>query len=215
MTSVLYGFDVAAIRADDLDKRILSYIAEVPQLRVLDIGCGRGGQAARMALAGAHVLGCDIANFSDDFAALRIAHDWTCDQLDFVHGSMVDMPSTVNLKTFDALLMQRVLHYIPYGEAVGLLGQLAKSAKPDCTLYLAVTGVTSAIGVVHERSAAHVTERFTSLPRAAATTFGITAPLCPYAADEVEELLTITGWEVTDLWVSAFGNIKAVATNAR
>lgn len=210
-TKTGYGIDVAAVRADDLDKKMLAYLSAltlemVP--KVLDIGCGEGGQAVRMAQAGAQVLALDIHNFSTEFNNARQVNNWTEDKLRFVQTDMVNAESILGDSVFDVCILQRVLHYLPYQKVRLVLQTLRRFVSGR--LYLTVTGLSSDIGKYYPCADFNVSKRFCVLDKVGAGLFSIDKPMCLYSQTELESLLVDSGWTVLESRVSAFGNIKVI-----
>ncbi len=201
-----YGVDVASTRLDDLDKRVLAAIERMVSARVspcvLDVGCGQGGLAVALAAAGATVTALDI----DDYAE-TINLRTTNTPIDFIQADIRDWVAT-NTEQFDLVVLQRVLHYLPYEDARMVLEKLRLVSD---TLYLSVTGTTTAIGQHYEAKMQPIIERWGRLDAAGQELFSISAPLCLYTESELRELLIKTGWEIEWLRVSDFGNIKVEA----
>lgn len=211
MTADCYGVDIAARRADDLDRALVTAVAEqVAQGKsptVLDLGSGSGGQAARLAAAGAAVTAVDLGPYQDSIAAYNEQLPVTAAPIEFVQADAYAY-LTSEEKRFDFVLLQRMLHYLPYAAALQLLRTLSERSNH---LYVSVTGATSAIGAVHPAPDAALADRFLPLPRDAAETFSVTAPLCVYTHEEFCTVLTASGWQIEQSWQSAFGNSKAIA----
>lgn len=87
-----HGIDVALQREDYLDgsaiRQIRSLVAQRGTVRALDAACAAGGQARRMARAGAAVTAVDL--HSDGAALLRAAFDEGLTQIDFVQADLRD-----------------------------------------------------------------------------------------------------------------------------
>lgn len=203
-----YGVDVAITRADDLDKKLLALVEDEP-MAVLDLGCGAGGTAVRLALAGASVTAVDMHDFSANFTALRQAHSLS-NELTFIAGDIRHLEELLPKEKFDYCLCQRTIHYLPYQEALICLKKLR--AKVRQKLFISVTGVETDIGEHYPCSESPLVKRYCSLNQEAQTTFSIREPLCLYTPEEFTALLLDAGWQIEECWVSAFGNIKAVCT---
>jgi SAM-dependent methyltransferase len=199
-----HGVDVAVNRADDVDKKILTYIAEHPGCRVLDLGSGAGGQSVRMAKAGAQVTAVDQFDFTDQFEAYKN------DQLQFVNGDVQQLAILLPDQEFTAALCQRTVHYLPYEQAKEFLG--AVQAHTTDKLFISVTGTGSLIGEVYPAAALPIEDRFAELSDLGKDMFSIREPVCLYNQEEFANLLQSAGWIVDECWVSAFGNIKAVCS---
>jgi SAM-dependent methyltransferase len=199
-----HGVDVAVNRADDVDKKVLAYIAEHPDCRVLDLGSGAGGQSVRMVDAGASVVAIDQFDFSEQFAAYKN------DALEFVLGDMQQLAALVADQTFDIALCQRTIHYLPSKTARESLRTVRSLVKEK--LFISVTGTGSLIGEVYPAAALPIEDRFAELSDLGKDMFSIREPVCLYSQEEFMNLLQSAGWIVDECWVSAFGNIKAVCS---
>lgn len=195
-----YGVDVAATRFDDLDRMALEYANTIPRAQILEIGCGKGTLAAAMIARGAQVIAVDIEN------TLRVPET---SQLQFIQADARQLPVDIMHKHYDAIVMQRTFHYLPYEDATQLLTRLSRHS--GTTLYISVSGTETAIAKYYPALAAGLPERFARLDNVGQKTFSITAPLCLYSQCEFKQLLTDSGWVIDSLWTSAFGNHKAIA----
>ncbi len=203
-----YGVDIASTRLDDLDKRVLADVRERvdrgEEVSVLDIGCGQGGLALALAAAGTRVRALDI----DDYAEVIQAQSAKTDtKIDFIQADIRDWLTT-NTVEFDLVVLQRVLHYLPYEDARTVLEKLRLQSD---TLYVSVTGTTTAIASHYDALRLPLSKRWGGLDATGQELFSITAPLCLYTEDELRTLLEETGWKIEWLRVSDFGNIKVAA----
>ena len=196
-----YGVDVAATRADDLDKRLLMFVEQHPGCRVLDLGCGAGGAATRLVAAGAQVTGVDQFNFGEAWSHIQ-------GPAQFIQGDIREFQTLAKGQTFDVCVLQRVVHYLPYDATNVLLRDLLGTVD---SLYISFSGLTSELGAMYQAAQQPVSKRFCQLPQVAQETFGIEAPLCLYTEGEVIALLKIAGWHVEWIRTSDFGNVKVIA----
>ena len=203
-----FGVDVAIKRTDDLDKRMLEHLRSKHKPKVLDLGSGAGGQSVRMAQLGAEVTAVDVYDFSEEFAAYRIKGGWSEAVLKFIFADISNLPDILQDKKFTDALMQRTIHYLPYARALAILKFLRTVVQDK--LFISVTGMDSAVGENYAGRDLLIEERFAKLGQVEADTFQIHAPICLYRQKEFVTLLESAGWEVEDVWSSAFGNLKAV-----
>ncbi|MCA9356938.1 class I SAM-dependent methyltransferase [Candidatus Nomurabacteria bacterium] len=205
------GIDVASVRADDLDKLSLEYFSKKNTAKVLDLGCGAGGQALRMAVAGVCVLAVDAGDFKDIFENYRTKASLFSDKLAFVRGDIRNLPDLIVEREFSDIYMQRTLHYLTYIQALELLKYLYKVSTDR--LYISVSGMASDIGNDYLGRTLSIESRFVSLDAKNAETFQIFEPVCLYSQAEFVSLLELAGWRVLRCWQSAFGNHKAICSH--
>lgn len=200
-----YGVDVAQQRADILDKLALEYIADHPGCRVLDLGCGVGGQSLRMAQAGATVTAIDQYDFADRFET----HDTK--NLEFISGDIAQVAYTLSDKVFDIGVCQRTIHYLSYQAALETLQSVRAIVRNN--LYISVTGTGSLVGDTYPAASTPLPDRFVELSDLGKDMFSIAEPVCLYSETEFKLLLEDAGWQIDSCRVTAFGNIQAVCSN--
>ena len=202
-----HGVDVAEHRADDLDKLCLERLSQLHSPSVLDLGCGAGGQSVRMAHVAAKVLCVDEYDFSQTFT--EHAKELPVADIDFqfVQSDLEQWIKNTD-RSFNCVLFQRTIHYLPYLSALKVLQKL--SLLTTDSLFISVTGLHSAVGNEYVGRETRIESRFFTLTPKSAKTFSITQPVCLYTKAEFKQLLEQGGWEVEKLWESAFGNSKAV-----
>ena len=203
-----FGVDVAIKRTDDLDKKMLTYLKQKDMPKVLDLGSGAGGQSVRMVEAGASVTAIDVYDFSAEFAEHRARGGWSEEELKFIGGDIADLPNLIAGNKFSDVSIQRTIHYLPYKSALELLTFLRTIVEDR--LFISVTGMDSAVGENYAGKNLPLPSRFLKLDQAEADMFQIQAPVCLYTHDEFVALLEKSGWKIEEIWLSAFGNIKAV-----
>ncbi len=208
-----YGVDVGALRIDDWDKLLLSEVAHTVStgtiVSVLEIGCGAGAQAVRLAEAGAVVDAIDIADYKKDVFR-RAQSSGVSDRVTFTQADMrLFLEEKVSSSLYTFASIQRVFHYVPYDDAKKFLERLRLCTQQ--ALYLSVTGTTTAIAKYYVQKNEPLLLRWGMLDKEGQQVFSIHEPLCLYSEAEILELLTETGWEVIRHRVSDFGNIKIVA----
>lgn len=197
-----YGIDVAVTRIDDLDKYLTEYIRSCKKPVVLELGCGAGGLTTHLMGAGATVCAVDIEDYSEELQVNgieRSVHFITCD--------MRHLPTEYFETTYAAVIMQRVLHYIPHVDAIRLLRQLHNVSD---RLYISVSGIGTEMALYYKDRQQPLARRFGPLDRTGQDMFSIRAPICLYSQDEFVKTLNAACWEVERVWTSAFGNHKAI-----
>lgn len=117
------------VRQELVARQLAEHLA-APPLRVLDVGCGQGTQAMRLARLGHDVTGVDssetlLADLAAESAGVRM-----------IRGDVLDVATLCPPGTFDVVLCHGVLMYFPDPEP--LLGELTRMVAPGGLLCLLV-----------------------------------------------------------------------------
>ena len=101
---------------------------------ILDIGCGPGNVEAFLLEEerGYRITGIDLSN-----ELLKIARERT-PSVNYVLGDIRELPFTA--QEYDAVIASFCLPHLTDGEAVKLIGDIAKLLKPAGVLYLSAMG---------------------------------------------------------------------------
>jgi len=193
-----YGVDVSTKRADELEKRLLNLVRSDD--RVLDLGCGAGGAAARLAAAQAVVAGVDQYDFSDR---------WSAAQGEFIQADVRNLSAVLDDSWFDYCLCNRTLHYLQYVDAKMVLHDLRTVVSKQ--LFVSFSGITSELATGYTKCHEPIQDRFCKLDLSHQKIFGIAAQLTLYSEAEAIKLLTDTGWHVTWSRTTDFGNVLVQA----
>lgn len=208
-----HGIDVAAQREDYLDgsaiRQIRSLAAERGKVRALDAACAAGGQALRMARAGAAVTAVDL--HSDGAVLLRAASEECLARISFVQADLRDAALYQRLGQFDLIIAQRFIHYLPFPDAVEVVGLFRDVLLPGGKLYISASGLGSELGQNYQGAAQAVAERFAPLWPPMANKHGIHGEVCLYEEHDMQALLVAGGMRIEKLYASPFGNLKAIA----
>ena len=211
-----HGIDVASQRADDLDERCLAFLdarfARNPAVRpsALDLACGRGGQALRMAAWGAQVTAVDQYDHGADIQRAAAERGMRQPPV-FVRADFRTLPENLAGAPFDVIVCQRAIHYLPYGEAVAAVQSWVRYLKPGGRLFLSASGLTSELGRGYPHGGRPVAERFAPLAPDMAERHDIRAPVCLYEPLDLVDLLHAADFGIAEVFQSPFGNVKAVA----
>jgi hypothetical protein len=79
-------------------------------------------------------------------------------------------------------------------------------------LYLSASGLDSELGNGYTHRSSSLAARFYCLATEMADKHGIIAPVCLYRLEDLKGLCGEAGYSVVEAGLSAFGNIKVVAT---
>lgn len=206
-----HGADIASQRADDLDLMAIEWVRSLSSPFAIDVACGAGGQAFRLAQAGATVVATDIADMTQiiDSASTGLPGRVVFVQLDMrcLDQLQVELPA-------DVIVCQRAIHYLSFSAAIGVVAQMARLLAPGGRLYLSASGIHSELADGYVGRDAPVEARYARLALAMREKHGIRSPVCLYSEDDLSRLLIAGGFAVESIFSSAFGNIKAVARHA-
>jgi SAM-dependent methyltransferase len=107
--------------ADQLDKHL------APESTVLELGCGAGHDAIRLAERGHHVVACDFADVAlDEFAADAARLGIEQRKLD-----LSALPYPFDPSAFDAVYARLSLHYFPAATTRDIFTEIARVLRPD------------------------------------------------------------------------------------
>lgn len=202
-----FGVDVATQRADDLDKMALEDIAQRHgEVSALDIACGQGGQALRMAQAGARVTACDVIDYGPAIQATAAVVDV---QIHFVLSDMRQISAALPAK-FDIITCQRAIHYLPFDDALVAVRQMRELLAPSGHLYISASGLRSELGDQYTGCGVPIESRYAPLSTAMVEKHGIHGPVCLYEERDLVFLLMAAGMVVDKVYSSPFGNVKAI-----
>lgn len=209
-----HGADISSQRADDLDLLAVEFIhkrhAAGSQSYCIDVACGEGGQAIRMAQAGAVVLGVDIMDgkrLAENIERLGLQ-----DKVKFLQEDMRHL-SRFGVANANLIICQRAIHYLPFDQAVDVVSQMKCLLAPGGLLYLSASGMLSELGDGYLDRDAPLQKRYGNLSPQMQAKHGIHGPVCLYLETDIEDLISQAGLVSTKVFSSAFGNIKAVAIN--
>jgi ubiquinone/menaquinone biosynthesis C-methylase UbiE len=113
------------------DADVLLEVLDLAGKRVLDVGCGPGGNVRLMAGAGAKVTGLECG-------ALPLAKakgTAPASDEDYVEGVGEDMP--FDDSTFDVVVFSKSLHHVPMDNLEKALGECARVLAPGGVVYIA------------------------------------------------------------------------------
>ncbi len=205
-----HGADIASQRADDLDLMAIEHTRSRASTFAIDIACGAGGQAIRLANLGATVVATDIEDMTE---VIRIASDNANPpgKITFVQLDMRNLDKLHIEMQADVIVCQRAIHYLPFPEAVEVIGAIRQLLAPEGKFYLSASGINSELGEGYVGCKEFLESRYTELAPAMRDKHGIHGPVCLYSEEDMDQLLTMGGFMPEKIFSSKFGNIKAVA----
>lgn len=207
------GVDVASQRADDLDLIAAEHIRALsgasPSLFAIDVGCGHGGQAARMAKAGASVIAMDAQDYSLELAKSLERENVPPSRCFFFRSGIESEPV---IGPVDVVMCQRMIHYLEHQAAAKALSWFHRISVSGGRMFLSASGLDSELGDGYPARDVPVDHRFAHLSPEMAEKHSILPSVCLYRPEELAELATKAGWIVEQVFTSPFGNIKLVAS---
>ncbi|WP_229852850.1 class I SAM-dependent methyltransferase [Streptomyces albospinus] len=115
------------VRQEVVSRQLVAHLPDLPSRRVLDVGCGQGTQALRLARRGHLVTGLDAsARLLDDFrASLDEEPVEVGDRVRLIQGDVEQLAGMFAPSSFDVVLCQGVLMYFPDpGPLLDAVGQV-------------------------------------------------------------------------------------------
>jgi S-adenosylmethionine-dependent methyltransferase len=109
--------------------------AEEESLRALDLGCGTGATAVRLARLGIHVTGLDCSTAMLDIAQRAARETGISEKIVLKHGEATQLASLFPARSFDVILCHNILEYI---DDPGVVLRDAARALRDSSAILSV-----------------------------------------------------------------------------
>ena len=214
VTGAGYGNDVATQRGDFLDGSAVRHIRSLigrpdgGAVRALDAACAAGGQARRMARAGALVTAVDLLDHRQDILDADAGEDPM--GIEFVQADLRQVDLYARLGTFDIIVAQRFIHYLPFAQAADVMRLFRSALNAEGKLYLSASGLRSELGRHYEGTSALAT-RYAPLWQPMADKHRIHGNVCLYEEADILALLEAGGMEAERIYTTPFGNIKTIA----
>jgi S-adenosylmethionine-dependent methyltransferase len=126
------------VRQEMVARQLDVHLPDVPPRRILDVGCGQGTQALRLARRGHHVTGLDSSSrlLEDLEGALGAEAPEVRERLRVVHRDAEKVADLFAPSSFDAVLCHGVLMY--FSDPNPLLGAIAQVVAPGGIVSLLV-----------------------------------------------------------------------------
>ena len=107
---------------NDFRERLFRFIPE--NANVLDIGCGTGGFAMKLASRCRHVVGVDISKKQIDMAKKRMARQ-KIENVNFIHADARHL-DRLNDQKYDVGILSFVIHEMPHDDRLAMLRAATK-----------------------------------------------------------------------------------------
>ena len=200
-----HGVDISSQRIDDLEQSLLQHLKQLQntseQQSVLDLGCGRCAASNRFAEYSEKVVAVDLHDFSD----------YSEKSIQFIQQNILDF-LTITSNTFDLVLCQRAIHYLPYQTAKQVLTLLAQKSSASMLLGISASGLNSELSQKYPHIHTPVKHRFSKLNSTMQVKHQILEPVCLYTPEELASLVESSGFCIRRVWESEFRNVKILAT---
>jgi SAM-dependent methyltransferase len=209
-TSGHHGSDIASQRLDELDRTcLLQLLSQGKQVHILDFGCGFGAFGLRCGLLGAKVMLNDLVEPPKIAQCLEgLRGCFAKVEIKFMNGDIRNVAKQMH--QFEIIYSQRMLHYIPYQDAVNVLQSLAKATTGPQKYYLSMSGLKSNLRVGYDASTKDIVGRFDHLSKDIQAQHGIFEPVCLYTDADAARLAADARLSVERIWLSDFGNVKCI-----
>lgn len=210
-----FGIDVSHQKLSEIDRQSLSYVfrqASERTIKAVELGGGYGGQALRLAEAGANVLMIDISDMaSDKFVNAINLNPNLIGRLKFFQRDFSriidkDLPDGIDL-----LFSERAIHYVPYLEAKKLLELCHKKMIGGGMAYISAAGYETETGITHLDRHKPVEERFNYISEEMKRKHCIWNKAVIYKENELVDLIRGAGFRVLWSGKSTFGHVSVSA----
>ncbi len=215
-----FGRFVSERHIDRLDHESVRFLRSLVRRgrrepRALDMACGTGAHAGRMAEAGARVTAADLfAEYALHVERVRQAANLPEEKLRFEQLDLRALPNRIPGAPFDVISVQRSLHHLRFGEAVEALKTLRENLGAGGRIYLSVAGLPSELSDGYPMAEAPIEERFGLVHPRVRDKHELRRPVCLYSSSDVRRLMSEAGLEVHSLWISRRGHIKTIGRRA-
>lgn len=207
--------DLLSPTGDELDRLAVDEISKLVRLgrrvSALDCDCGLGGQALRMAQAGAYVLATDRddrrATLEDAASSLGVGSRIRFMQIPSMCHDTTPLPGT----PFDIAICHRSLPNLPYNDALTFVRRVLLMTRTGGKIFLSAYGIHSELGDHYPDNEKRVKERFADLAPEIAAKYAISGPVCLYSERDLFLLLFAAGASVLRTFTTTHGNVKAIA----
>jgi ubiquinone/menaquinone biosynthesis C-methylase UbiE len=122
---------------------VQEYIGAVADLRVLEVGCGRGGFVRALAKAGARVTACDFSSAALHAARSKLCANGDAPQAMLVQGDAQNLPFAGS--SFDIIVSCETVEHLPSVQAA--LREMYRVARAGGKLYLTTPNYFNFMGL--------------------------------------------------------------------
>jgi SAM-dependent methyltransferase len=205
----MYSIDVAFERLDEQDRKILQDVMsrEWKVKKALILGSGKGRIGIALALLGFEVVAVDLEDHTAFYETISSTLNFP-KPIIFKQVSISDACKELASKQFSLVLAQRVIHYLPYSEAIQLVQNISRIMNKGASFWFSISPLHSDMGENYLCAQKSIDQRFCTIAPEIQKRFNLYAPVCLYEQSEVENLLNKSHLIKHDLYITSFGNIK-------
>jgi SAM-dependent methyltransferase len=202
-----YGVDISLQRTDALDIDLLQEVdaLHLKNIRVIDLGCGKGGQSIRLASLGCYVTAIDTQDFSKEIQESCNNNKIPNDRVSFIKCD-IRYTSAYLSGDYHYFYSQRAFHYIDYKDSEKLLQMLRQHFVRNFKgkLFISVSGIDSEPGEDYEDKNKPVQYRFCQLSKEMRDKHKIMLPVCLFSLDEFRDLLIQCKYSIDKIYASDY-----------
>ena len=202
---------VSAERVDTLEKELIKFLLNWQgNVRAgADFGCGFGRASIIASILGYKVFLFDSLDLKEHFQKISNALSLQ-EKLIFKQINLEDLQKT-DLQPISFALLQRVIHYLPYENAVNLLSLIYEKMVPDGKVFATISTPESEFAKSYPCAKVPLEKRFCKIENEEdRLRFDVLSPVCLYSKKEAENLFSKVGFKKEHSEQSRFGNIKMI-----
>jgi ubiquinone/menaquinone biosynthesis C-methylase UbiE len=122
---------------------VREYLGSIAGLRVLEVACGRGGFARELALAGAHVTGCDFSSAALRAASTKIRAGDGQPSVALIQGDAQNLPFADH--SFDLVVSCETIEHLP--DVQSAVRSMCRVTRPGGKLLLTTPNYANFMGL--------------------------------------------------------------------
>lgn len=212
-----FGHETSAAYMDEheahLNASIAMRVKTGEKIRVLDLACGMGKTSLRLAKSGAVVTAIDLnpetpAHIQSGLQTENLPQD----RVRVITKDMRQLPEKIPGGPFDYILFQRALDCLPYIEGEKVMRKLSANLKSGGGIYLTVSSPSADYAKDYAGQNKPIKTRFDRLAPEFQMAHHFTQPICMYHPPELRKLAAKSGLRCEQLYLSAAGSNKLIAT---
>lgn len=205
-----HGADISSQRMGDLDEAAIRHILDTREdsITAVDIGCGLGIQGIRFGLLGVETTLIDVLDISNRVEMLNEMFEMC--SLSFVNKDARDLTKKDIPDNIGTAYSQRFIHYLEFEGASDLCELISNKMVEGGRIFISASGLHTELGNGYPDKDTPLEDRYSKLDPEMANKHDIREEVCLYTSDDMERLLSESGFNPVRIDNSGFGNIKAI-----